>query len=112
MIKFSDFNRLLRKHLPGIGLPRHSCSYADSINILRTVIVRAGKNQGMLISCKYGEKGCSLTTSETEGKVNLDCLAKAIVDFCGMVPHGETIRVTVRDTMYNEASTVIPRESL
>jgi hypothetical protein len=52
MIKFSDFNRLLRKHLPGIVLSRHSCSDADSINILRTVIVRAGKNRGLLISCQ------------------------------------------------------------
>jgi hypothetical protein len=109
MIKFSDFNRLLRKHLPGIVLSRHSCSDADSINILRTVIVRAGKNRGLLISCEYGEKGCSVTTSETEGKVDLECLAKAIVDFCTMVPRGDSIRVTVRDTVYSESSTAIPR---
>ena len=110
MINFSDFNRLLRKHLPGIGLPRHSCGDADSINILRTIIVRAGKNRGLLISCEYGENGCSITTSETEGKVDLDGLAKAIAGFYVMVPRGETIRVTVRDTVYSEISTAIPRK--
>ena len=111
MIKFSDFNRLLRKHLPGIGLPRHACNRADELYIVRTVIVRA-ESRNISISCETGSSGCAITTSRTAGKIELDAMPEVPARFIDDVPSGVKLDVTVRDTVYSEVSTVIPRESL
>ena len=111
MINFPDFNIRLRKHLPGIRLPRHSCNRADELYLVRTVIVRA-ESRSISISCEAGSSGCAITTSRTAGKIELDAMSEVLARFIVDVPNGVKLDVTVRDTVYSEVSTVIPRESL
>lgn len=108
MIKISDFNIRLRKHLPGIRLPRHSCNRADELYTVRTVIVRA-ESRSISISCESGSSGCAITTSRTAGKIELDAMSEVLDRFIVDVPGGAKMDVTVRDTVYSEISTAIPR---
>jgi hypothetical protein len=110
MIKLFDFNIRLLRHLPGIKLPRRVVGKADCIDeILRTVIVNAGEDRTLLISCEADCNECSIASSVSDGKIDLDALDEILRDFAASVPNGTYIKVTVRDTVYSETLTIIPK---